>query len=71
MAFDRFFVRLGRHLLASFGCRLRHCRLTDVCILSPPQTKINTFSDKDIEVFPKTSVSPTKTQGKKDCGFFG
>jgi hypothetical protein len=34
-------------------------------MLSPPQTKINTFTDKDIEVFPETSVSPMKTQGKK------
>jgi hypothetical protein len=38
---------------------------SDVCILSPPQIKINTFMQKDIEVFPETSVSPTKTQGKR------
>jgi hypothetical protein len=40
-------------------------RLPYVCILSPPQTKINTFTDKDIEVFPERCVSPTKTQGKR------
>jgi hypothetical protein len=34
-------------------------------MISTHQTKINTFTDKDIEVFPKTCVSPTKTQGKK------
>jgi hypothetical protein len=38
---------------------------SDVCILSPPQRKINRFTDKDIEVFPERCVSPTKTQGKK------
>ena len=43
---------------------------SDVCILSTPQTKINTFIDKDIEVFPETCVSPMKTLGKKDCGFY-
>jgi hypothetical protein len=36
-----------------------------VCILSTRQTKINTFTNKDIEVFPETCVSPMKTQGKK------
>jgi hypothetical protein len=40
-----------------------------VCILSTPQTKINTFTDKDIEVFPETCVSPMKTLGKKDFVF--
>jgi hypothetical protein len=40
-----------------------------VCILSPPQTKINTFIDKDIEVFPETCVSPMKTQEKKIAVF--
>jgi hypothetical protein len=34
-------------------------------MLSTSQTKINRFTDKDIEVFPETSVSPTKTQEKK------
>jgi len=36
-----------------------------MCILSGRVIKINRFTDKDIEVFPKTCVSPTKTQGKK------
>jgi hypothetical protein len=36
-----------------------------VCILSTGQTKINTFTDKPIEVFPKIAVSPMKTLGKK------
>ena len=40
-------------------------RLPYVCILSTGQTKINTFTQKDIEVFPKIVVLPTKTQGKK------
>ena len=39
--------------------------VADVCILSTGQLKINTFIQKDIEVFPGTCVSPTKTQGKK------
>jgi hypothetical protein len=34
-------------------------------MISTGQTKINTFTQKDVEVFPKTSVLPTKTQGKK------
>jgi hypothetical protein len=38
---------------------------SDVCMISTQQTKINTFTDKDIEVFPETCVSPMKTQGKK------
>jgi hypothetical protein len=70
MAFDRFFVRLGRHLLASFGCRLRRCRLTDVCMISTHQTKINTFTQKDIEVY-RNNRFANKNAGKKDWSFFG
>ena len=39
--------------------------VADVCMLSTHQAKINTFTDKDIEVFPETCVSPTKTQEKR------
>ena len=61
------------NLLGCFNCHLQSSpvrfpssvSIADVCILSPLQTKINTFTDKDIEVFPKTCVSPMKTQGKK------
>jgi len=43
---------------------------SDVCILSPPQTKINTFTQKDTEVS-QNSRFTNENAGKKDCGFFG
>ena len=59
-------VGLGFHLQSSPVCVASSVSFTsDVCILSPRQTKVNTFTDKDIEVLPETSVLPTKTQGKK------
>ena len=69
MAFDRFFVRLGRHLLTSFACRLRHCRLTDVCILSTGQTKVNRFSRKPIKVY-RNSRFANENAGKKIVVFW-
>jgi hypothetical protein len=41
-----------------------------VCILSTRQIKINTFTDKDIEVS-RNSRFANENAGKKDCGFFG
>jgi hypothetical protein len=41
---------------------------SDVCILSPPQTKINTFTQKDVEVF-QNSRFANENAWKKDCGF--
>ena len=44
--------------------------VADVCILSGRELKVNRFSGKDMEVFPETCVSPTKTQGKKIVVFW-
>jgi hypothetical protein len=43
---------------------------SDVCILSTHQTKINTFTQKDVEVS-QNSRFANENAGKKDCGFFG
>jgi hypothetical protein len=43
---------------------------SDVCILSTGQTKINTFTQKDVEVSQNSRFANENT-GKKDCGFFG
>jgi hypothetical protein len=40
-------------------------RLPDVCILSPRQTKINRFINKDIEVFPKDAFYQRKRREKR------
>jgi anti-sigma-K factor RskA len=41
-----------------------------VCMLSTHQTKINTFTQKDVEVS-QNSRFANENAGKKDCGFFG
>jgi hypothetical protein len=43
---------------------------SDVCMISTHQTKINTFTQKDVEVS-QNSRFANENAGKKDCGFFG
>ncbi len=72
---------LDQSLLYSLALFLAHLRsspvcvsssvsfASDVCILSTHQTKVNTFTDKDIEVFPKQAFRQRKRR-KKRLWFF-
>jgi hypothetical protein len=50
-------------------CVASSVSFADVCILSPPQVKINTFTDKDVEVS-QNSRFANENAGKKIVVFW-